>query len=310
MRIIAIASFILLASVSAFAGGGAEGSEDGLSGSIKIAGSSTVYPITVAVAEEFSRIHPDVEIAVQSTGTGGGFANFFVPGMTEINDASRPIKDSERESALENGITPVELRVATDAVTFVVSPEADWIDGLTLEELEMIWNPENPPAYWDEVNPAWPHEPIELYGPTAASGTFDYFTEEIMGEGGRSRGDYQKTEQDNTIVHAVQGSQYAMGYFGMAYYLENEENVKPLAIDGVLPSLESAANGSYTPLSRPIFIYVGREYLEREEVRAFVEFYVDLVDTSLISDVGYVPLNPQQTADVEAVLADALAATE
>ena len=207
---------------------------------------------------------------------------------------------------MENGITPVELRVATDAITFVVSPDADWIDGVTIEELEMIWNPENPPTHWDEVNAAWPHEQIELYGPTAASGTFDYFTEEVMGEGGRSHGDYQKTEQDNTIVQAVQGSRYAMGYFGMAYYLENLGKVKPLAIDGVLSSLETAADGSYTPLSRPIFIYVGQEYLEREEVKAFVEFYIDQVDTSLISDVGYVPLNPTQKSAVDSALADAL----
>jgi len=304
-RVLAIA---LLATVSvAFATAGGNGDSDGLSGSIQIAGSSTVYPITVAVAEEFSKLHPNVEIAVQSTGTGGGFGNFFIPGATQINDASRPIKDSERESAMANGITPVELVVATDAITIVVNPENDWAGEMTVEQLAHIWRPVNPAKLWSDVDPSWPSEPIELYGPTAASGTFDYFTEEVIGESGASRDDYQKTEQDNTIVQAVNGSKYALGYFGMAYYLENQGEVKPVAIDGVLPSLETAADGSYAPLSRPIFIYVGKEYLaDRPELAEFVTVYIDLVDTDLISEVGYVPLNPQQKASVDKVLTEAL----
>ncbi len=301
-----VPALVLLSAGFLFAGGQEEGSDD-LSGAIQIAGSSTVYPITVAVAEEFSRIHPNVEIAVQSTGTGGGFKNFFIPGATQINDASRRIKDSEQESAVANGITPIEFQVATDAITIVINPENTWAGEMTVEQLAHIWRPDSPAVTWSDVDPSWPNETIELYGPTAASGTFDYFTDVIVGEEGASRNDFQKTEQDNTIVQAVNGSKYALGYFGMAYYLENQNSVSAVAVNGVLPSLQTAADGSYTPLSRPIFIYVGQEYLqERPELREFVEFYIGLVDTEIISEVGYVPLNPQQKAAVDTVLADAL----
>jgi phosphate transport system substrate-binding protein len=261
-----------------------------LSGSVKIAGSSTVYPVSVAVAEEFNRLHPNVEIPIQSTGTGGGFSNFFVSGKTDINDASRPIKDSEREAAKADGIEALELRVGTDAVTIVVNPQATWLDDITVEQLAMIWRPDNPARNWSDVNPSWPDEEIELYGPTSASGTFDFFTEEIIGEAGASRSDYQGTEQDNTIVQAVSGSKYAMGYFGMAYYLENQGKVKALRVNGVGPSIETAKTGQYTPLSRPLFIYVSSEALKRPEVEEFVRFYISQTSTSMIKEIGYVPL--------------------
>jgi phosphate transport system substrate-binding protein len=305
MRKVLVMMVALLVAISfvAFAGGRQEaagGEASQLSGSVKIAGSSTVYPVSTAIAEEFSKIHPDVEVPVQSTGTGGGFKNFFSQGKTDINNASRTIKDGEVEMCKENGITPVQLQVATDAITIVVNPEADWVDDISVEELAQIWRPENPAQKWSDVRSDWPDEEIELYGPTAASGTFDYFTEEIIGEGGASRDDYQKTEQDNTIVQAVSGSEYAMGYFGMAYYLENKSKVKALAVNGVKPSIETAKSGEYTPLSRPLFIYVAQESVqEKPQVRAFVEFYLEQIDTDLIKQVGYVPMT---TADKNAML--------
>lgn len=268
---------------------GAQGEEGSLSGTIRVAGSSTVYPITTAVAEDFTAMYPDVQVAVQSTGTGGGFKNFFIPGKTEINDASRPIKDSELAAVRDAGDDVVEFQVATDAITIVVSPKADWLDGMSIDELNKIWRPDNPAAKWSDVNPAWPDEPLELYGPTSASGTFDFFTEKVMGEEGVSRADYQGTEEDNTIVQAVSTSKYALGYFGMAYYLENKDRVKPLKIEGVLPSLETARTYEY-PLSRPIFIYVRKSALKRPEVAEFVKYYIKQTNTSLISTIGYVPV--------------------
>jgi len=274
--------------------GGKPAKESTLSGSIKIAGSSTVYPISVAIAEEFNKLHPNVEIPIQSTGTGGGFKNFFIPGKTDINDASRPIKESELKAALENGIEPVEFQVATDAITIVVNPDANWIDNITIKELAHIWGPNNPAMKWKDVNPSWPNEKIELYGPTSASGTFDFFTEVIVGKEGASRSDYQGTEQDNTIVQAVSGSKYALGYFGLAYYLENQGKLKALKVEGIMPSIETARSGIYKPLSRPIFIYVNKNSLKRPEVREFVRFYIEKTSSSLIKEIGYVPLTEEE----------------
>lgn len=286
-----IASMIILP-IAAFAEGNQE-SESELSGTVNIAGSSTVFPISTAVAEDFSKVHPNVVVPVQSTGSGGGFKNFFIPGKTDINNASRPIKDSEREDARANGIEPIELLVATDAITIVVNPAADWVDSMTVEQLAQIWRPENPAMKWSDVDSSWPDAEFELYGPTAASGTFDYFTDAIVGEEGASRDDYQKTEQDNTIVAAVAGSDAAMGYFGMAYYLENQDKVKAVKVNGVAPSLETAKSGEYTPLARPLFIYVSSKSLEKPEVVEYVRYYLDQVDTSLVSQIGYVPLTAE-----------------
>ncbi|MBN2735910.1 MAG: PstS family phosphate ABC transporter substrate-binding protein [Spirochaetales bacterium] len=284
---------LLTQALITFAGGGQE-TGDKLSGTISIAGSSTVYPISVAVAEEFSKMHPDVSIPVQSTGTGGGFKNFYIPGKTDINDASRPMKDSERVAAEANGIKTIEIQVATDGITVVVNPDADWLDNITVKQLNMIWRADNPAKKWSDVDPSWPNQEIELYGPTAASGTFDYFTEVINGEEGLSRSDYQGTEQDNTIVQAISGSKYAMGYFGMAYYLENKDKVKALKIEGISPSIETAKSGVYKPLARPIFIYVSSKALARPEVVEYVKFYINQTDTNLIKEIGYVPLNTSE----------------
>ena len=273
-----------------FAAGNGGGKGEELSGSIKVAGSSTVYPVTVAVAEEFSKMYPKVEIPIQSTGTGGGFKNFFIPGKTDINDASRAIKDSEVEAARENGIEPIMFQVGIDAITMVVNPEADWVDDVTVEQLAHIWRPDNPAMYWSDVDSSWPNEKIELYGPTSASGTFDFFTEAVVGEEKASRSDYQGTEQDNTIVQAVAGSKYAIGYFGMAYYLENKDKLKALKIKGVGPSIETAKTGTYSPLSRPLFIYVSSKALARPEVQEFLRFYIEQTSTDLVREIGYVPM--------------------
>ncbi len=284
-----VALSLLALTCTAFARGEKKGEAE-LSGSVKIAGSSTVYPVSVAVAEEFNKMYPNVEIPVQSTGTGGGFKNFFIPGKTDINDASRRMKDSEVEKARANGIEPYEFQVGIDAITIVMNPDADWVDNLTVEQLAHIWRPDNPAQKWSDVEPGWPDEKIELYGPTSASGTFDFFTEKIIGEEGASRSDYQGTEQDNTIVQAVSGSKYAMGYFGMAYYLENRDKVKVIKLEGVKPSIETAKSGKYSPLSRPLFIYVSSESLKRPEVERFVRYYLQQTSTDLIKEIGYVPM--------------------
>ena len=206
------------------------GDAETLSGTINIAGSSTVFPVAEALAEEFQRSNPDVTISVQSTGSGGGFANFFCPGKTAFNNASRPMKDEEKETCRDNGVEWFEMNVATDALTVVVNNDNDWAECMTVSELERIWQPDAAET-WSEVNEAWPDEDIERHGAAETSGTFDYFTETIMGEEDRHTSDYSPTEQDNLIVQGVQGSQYAIGYFGFAYYSSNPDQVKAVAID-------------------------------------------------------------------------------
>jgi len=286
LRLGALALTVLVAIAAGCSGGGGG---DGLSGSIEIAGSSTVFPVSQAMAEEFTKQHPNVEIPVQSTGTGGGFENFFIPGKTDINDASRPIKASELQKAKDNDVQPVEYRVATDALTIVVNEENTWAEDLTKEQLKQIWRPDDPAQKWSDINPEWPDEEIKLYGPTSASGTFDFFTETVVGEEDASRSDYQGTEQDNTITQAVSRDKYALGYFGLAYYLENQGKVKAVKVEGVKPSIDSAKSGDY-PLSRPLFIYVNKGSLEKPEVKQFVEFYIENAATSLVSNIGYVPI--------------------
>lgn len=266
---------------------------DKLSGEIKIAGSSTVYPISMAMAEEFSKLHPKVKVVVSSTGTGGGFKNFFIPGKTDINDASRPIKASEADAASANGIEPIELNVGIDALSVVANKNANWTDSMTFAQLKRIWGPLNPPKRWNEVDAAWPDTEIELYGPASTSGTFDYFTETVIGKSGAHRSDYHKTEHDNVIVQGIEGNKNALGYFGFAYYVSNKNRIKALAIDGgsgpIIPSLDNPQSGDY-PLSRPLFIYVNSKALAKPHVRAFVEFYIRKSATAIVSQVGYVPI--------------------
>lgn len=266
------------------------------SGEVNIAGSSTVYPIATAMAEEFRKQHPNVSIPVSSTGSGGGFSNFFCPGKTDINNASRPIKPTELKQCYDNGVTPIELRIATDALTVVINKDNDWAECMTTDELKQVWRPNDPAQTWSDVNPDWPNEEIELYGAASTSGTFDYFTETIMGEEDAHRSDYSATEHDNTIVQGVAGNENAMGYFGFAYYSQNKDKVKPVAIDSgngcVKPSLETAASGDYKPLARPLFIYPAKSSLQnKSQVRAYAKYFVKKSTSSIISQVGYVPVN-------------------
>ena len=265
-----------------------------LAGEIAIAGSSTVYPLAEAVAEKFMEEHPDVKISVQSTGSGGGFSNFFCTGKTQFNNASRPIKESEKQLCKENNVDWHEVTVARDALTVVVNNKNDWVDCLTLDQLNQIWGPDAAQT-WSNVNPDWPDENIERYGAATTSGTFDYFSEVIMGEEGKHTSDYQPTEKDNVIVQGVTGSKYAIGYFGFAYYSSNPSEVKALAIDNgdgcVAPSLETAKSGEYKPLSRPLFTYPAKSALQQDHVAEFARFFVEQsANRQLVAEnVGYVP---------------------
>ena len=293
VTLLVLGSILVLMLLVGCGGGEDSGGGDALSGEIQIAGSSTVYPISMAMAEEFSTLHPKVKISVSSTGTGGGFKNFFIPGKTDINDASRPIKASEIAAARAKDIEPIELAVGIDALSMVANKNSNWTDSMTFAQLKRIWGPDNAPAKWNDVEASWPDAKLELYGPASTSGTFDYFTETVIGKGGAHRSDYHKTEHDNVIVQGIEGNKYALGYFGFAYYVSNKDRIKAMAIDGgkgpVKPSLANAQSGAY-PLSRPLFIYVSSKGLAKPQVKAFVEFYIRNSATELVSQVGYVPI--------------------
>lgn len=265
---------------------------ESLSGPVSIAGSSTVYPLATAVAEKFMGIHPNVHVSVQSTGTGSGFSNFFCTGRTDFNNASRPIEEEEKQLCRKNGVGWHEMRVATDALTVIVNKKNDWVDCLTVDELRQIWKPD-PAQRWSDVDPDWPDEPIRRFGPDPASGTFDYFSEVIMGEEGEHTSDYMPTKKDNLTLQSVMRSKYAIGYLGYAYYDPNK--VKALAINSgtgcVKPTLETAKNGTYKPLSRPLFTYVATDSLDEDQVAAFARFYVkQSANRELVAEnVGYVP---------------------
>ncbi|QCS41909.1 PstS family phosphate ABC transporter substrate-binding protein [Natrinema versiforme] len=267
---------------------------------VNIAGSSTVFPVTEAIASSFSEENPTVNLSMSKTGTGGGFGNFFCAGRTDINNASRAIADAETEQCGSNDVTPLEFTVATDALTVVVNPDADWIDCLTVEQLQEIWQADGAQR-WSDINEDWPDEEVELYGAATTSGTFDYFKEAVLGEELNHRSDYYATERDRTIVQGVQGSEAAMGYFGFSYYSENPNSIKAVSIDDgngcVEPSIETAKSGEYTPLSRPLYIYVAKESLAEPAVRDFVRFYMEQAATDLVSEVGYVPITDQQRDD-------------
>lgn len=271
-------------------GGGTSG--DGLSGMVAIDGSSTVFPISEAMAEEFQIANRGVRVTVGISGTGGGFKK-FCGGETDVSDASRPIKDSERELCAENGIEPIELTVAWDGLTVVSNPANEWAACMTVDELKRLWQPGSSIQNWSEIRSDWPDMEIKLYGPDTDSGTFDYFTDAIVGEEDASRSDYTASADDNVLVIGVEGDEGALGYFGYAYYEESSDKLNAVEIDGgngcVGPSRESIGSGAYAPLSRPMFIYVRRDALERPEVAAFVEFYLTNA-TALVPETGYVPL--------------------
>ncbi len=263
-----------------------------LSGTIEIDGSSTVFPISEAVAEEFGKVHPRVRVNVGVSGTGGGFKRFAV-GETDISDASRPIGESEARLAADNGVEYIEIRVGTDGLSVIVHPDNDFVECLTVGELKKIWEPGSEVRTWDQVRTTFPDRPLRLYGPDTDSGTFDYFTEEIVGEAQASRSDYTASADDNVLVRGVSGDRNSMGYFGYAYYSENADKLKLVAIDDgegcVTPTAETIESGDYTPLARPLFIYVSKKSLERPEAAAFVQFYMEH-GRELTREVGYIPL--------------------
>jgi phosphate transport system substrate-binding protein len=264
---------------------------------VKIDGSSTVYPITEAVAEEFQKMKKNaVKVTVGISGTGGGFKK-FCRGETDISDASRPILKKEMDDCKAAGIEYLELPVAYDALTVVINPKNDWIKSMTVAELKMMWEPaaQGKITTWKQVNPAWPDRPLKLFGAGADSGTFDYFTEAITGKSKSSRGDFTASEDDNVLVQGVARDVGALGFFGLAYYEENKDKLKAVPIvdkagkPAVLPSLSTVIDGSYQPLARPIFIYVNAKSADKPEIKEFVEFYMKQAE-KLTKEVKYVPL--------------------
>ena len=262
---------------------------------IKIDGSSTVYPVTEAVAEEFQKAkRGKIKVTVGISGTGGGFKK-FCRGETDISDASRPILKQEMEACKGAGIQYVELPVAFDALTVMVNPKNDWAPSMTVAELKKIWEPaaQGKITKWNQVRPNWPNAPLKLYGAGADSGTFDYFTEAITGKAKSSRGDFTASEDDNVLVQGIANDRNALGFFGFSYYVENQDKLKAVAIDGgkgpVMPSAKAVEDGTYQPLSRPIFIYVNKKSAEKSEVKEFVEFYLKNA-ANLVKQVKYVAL--------------------
>ncbi|HKO99921.1 MAG TPA: PstS family phosphate ABC transporter substrate-binding protein [Pyrinomonadaceae bacterium] len=291
--------FLSLALMGFACGGGSGTGTSGEAAVIKIDGSSTVFPITEAVAEEFqNEKQGKAKATVGISGTGGGFKK-FVRGEIDIADASRPILAEEMAQAKANGIEFIELPIAYDALTVVVNNQNNWIASMTVEELKKIWEPgaQGKITHWNQVRPEWPNEKIALFGAGADSGTFDYFTEAIVGKAKASRGDYTASEDDNVLVQGVEGNKFALGYIPYAYYAPHSNRMKAVSIqweknkvkEAVLPSPENVLAGTYNPLSRPLFIYVSRKSLDKPEVKEFVEFYMKNVKT-LAKEVKYVPL--------------------
>lgn len=275
-------------------GGGQSDNEESLKGEISIDGSSTVYPITEAIAEEFRAENPDVRVTVGFSGTGGGFKKFG-RGEIDINNASRLIKDLEIQACKENNIAYHGIQVAYDGLAIVVSKENTWLESITVAELKMIWEPDaqNKIKKWSQVRAGWPDVEFNLYGAGVASGTYDYFTEAIVGKSGSSRGDYTASEDDNVLVQGVAGDKNALGFFGIAYYEENKDKLRLIPVDNgqgaVTPTESTIMSGEYAPLSRPVFIYVTKTATQRKEVVAFIDFYIDNAAV-LVKDVGYIAL--------------------
>lgn len=267
--------------------------------SIKIDGSSTVYPITQAVTEKFKSSQPGTaEVSVKFSGTSGGFRE-FCEGKTDISNASRPIQADEMSLCNRYGVRYIELPVAFDALTVVVNQENNWIDSITLEELKKMWEPaaEGKITNWNQIRPEFPNKPLNLFGAGQDSGTFDYFTEAVVGKSGASRKDYVASEDDNTLVQGVSQDPNALGYFGLAYYEQNPQKLKALGIDSgkgaIVPSRETVVNSQYQPLARPLFIYVNGEKAQKSRaLQEFVEYYLDNAE-SIVKEVGYIPLTDE-----------------
>lgn len=263
-----------------------------LTGSISIDGSGTVFPVSEAVAEEFLKVEPKVKVTVGESGTGGGFKK-FATGVTDISDASREIKDTEIALCKENGIEYIQLTVALDGISVVVNKENTWAKTMTTEELKKLWKPNSTVNKWSDIRADWPNEEIHLYGPNTSHGTYDFFTEVIMGESGASRTDYNAVSDYNVAVQGIEKDTYALGYFGLSYYEENKEKLGVVGIDNgngaVLPSIETVSSNEYAPLSRSLFIFVNKKSAQRPEVQKFINFYLDNAP-QLSKEVGYVPM--------------------
>ena len=270
-----------------------------LSGTIKADGSSTVFPIMEAMAEEFPKQQKGVRVTVGISGTGGGFKKFCA-GETDLSDASRPIKASEVELCSKNGVEYVELPIAYDGIAVMVSPKNDWVKSMTVAELKKVWEPQAQGTIlrWNQIRPEWPDREIHLFGPGVDSGTYDYFTEAVVGKEHSSRGDYTSSEDDNVLVQGIANDPSALGFFGYAYYAANKDKLKVVPIDDgkagngdgpIAPSPETIRNAQYQPLSRPVFVYASTRALDRPEVKAFVQF-INTRASKLVTEVGYVPL--------------------
>jgi phosphate transport system substrate-binding protein len=266
---------------------------------IKVDGSSTVFPITEAMAEEFQKKNPGSKITVGVSGTGGGFKKFCA-GETDISDASRPIKPTEVDACKKGNVEYVEVPIAYDGIAVMVSPKNDWASSMTVAELKKLWQPEaqGKVTKWNQIREQWPDKEIHLFGAGADSGTYDYFTEAIVGKEHSSRGDYTSSEDDNVLVQGIANDPLALGFFGFAYYEQNKDKLKLVALDdgkddngqgAIAPSIDTIRNSTYHPLARPIFIYVSKKSLDKQEVAEFVKFYLEQA-TTLIPKVGYVAL--------------------
>jgi phosphate transport system substrate-binding protein len=300
---------VALALLVAGCGGDESGAPgEGAAARIEVDGSSTVGPLVMAAAERFREERPDVQVTVGISGTGGGFER-FCRGEIDLANASRPMKDEEREACERAGVEHVELEVAIDALTVVTSRENDWVRCLTTEQLAAIWAPGSAVSSWRDVDPSFPDEEVELFGPGTDSGTFDYFTAAINGEEGASRSDYAASEDDNVIVQGVAGERGGLGYLGFSYYEENQDLLRAVEIDGgdgcVAPSVETAQSGAYAPLARPLFVYARRVALERPEVADFLRFLLEH-EREIAAAARFVPLDEERLAAARRALDAAL----
>lgn len=310
MRHVKRAHVLVLGAVAALTltacGGGDSGNGEKLSGPVVIDGSSTVEPLSAAAGELFMAENSGVQVTVGTSGTGGGFKK-FCNGETDISNASRPIKDAEKQQCDGSGVKFSQLQVANDALTVVVNKENTWAKCLTVAQLKKIWEPGSSVKNWNEVDPSFPNEPLGLYGAGADSGTFDYFTGVINGKEGSSRTDYNPSEDDNITVQGVAGAKGALGYFGFSYFEENASKLRAVEINGgsgcVAPSVQAAQDGTYKPLARPLFIYLSDKGVKKPQVEKYAEFYINN-NTKIVEAAKFVPMTPAQITNARASLAD------
>ncbi|MGL5043028.1 MAG: PstS family phosphate ABC transporter substrate-binding protein [Culicoidibacterales bacterium] len=291
MRMFKVSAVLLLVLLLVVSCGKEAGMQ--VTGKILIDGSSTVAPVTGAIIEEFQRENDQIELTMGISGTGGGFKK-FVRGETVISNASRLMKPQEELAASENGVEFIAVSVAKDAISVVVSQKNDFVRDLTVEQLKKIWLKDSLVVNWSDIDPSWPAEKIKLFGPGKDSGTYDYFKEVILGGDAEIRTDYTASEDDNVLVMGVAGDKDALGFFGFSYYEENKQKLTALSINGVKPSEQTVNNGQYTPLSRPLFLYINKKaYQESAAVKLFVDFYLDVVG-DVAKDIGYPPLTDKE----------------